>query len=202
MNWDAFALGFWHPFGAYCGLTAAEILTWKGGEAKRNGWTLWSFVYTPFVEDWHALLKDHTEPVYVLCSDSPLAQDPKPSADQRRASHYRRVPDHDWQPMPDEAIMHVTNPFKRNGMAAAFVVRRVTPITPSVPPVSVSWYSRSEERWRDDALPTRGEFLIRRGGATRLRAVAAVLELELPYLAYLKHEPASANQPLQRTRGA
>src|SRR5437660_12784289 len=109
MDWDAFTLGFWHPFGAYFGLTAAQILAWKGDEAARNGWTLWSFAYTPFLENWHALPKDHAGPVHVLCSDSPTARDPRPSVDQRRASHYLRVQDRDWQPMPDEAIMYVTN---------------------------------------------------------------------------------------------
>lgn len=202
MDWDAFTLGFWHPFGGYCGLTAQQILDWKGGEAARNGWTLWSFAHTPSLGDWHPLLANHPGPVHVLCSDSPSARDPKPSADQHRATHYRGVPDADWHPMPDEGTMYVTNPFKRGGLAAVFVVRRVTAVTPVIPPIGVSWFSRSEGRWRDDPLPTRGEFLIRRGGGARLRAVAAVLELQPPYLAVLKHEVVAPNQALQQTGGA
>ncbi len=83
--------------------------------------------------------------------------------------------------------MYVTNPFKRGGLAAAFVVRRVTAVTPVIPPSGVSWFSRSEGKCRDDALPIWGEFLIRRGSGARLRTVAVVLELQPPYFAVLKH---------------
>jgi hypothetical protein len=130
MDWSSFALGFWHPFGPYCGLTTRQILDWKGAEAERNGWTFWSFAYTPSAEAWHALLTAHTGPVHVLCSDSPSALDPKRGESQHLASHYRGVPGADWQPMPDKEVMFVTNPFKRGGLATAFVVRRVEAVAP------------------------------------------------------------------------
>lgn len=194
MDWNSFTLGFWHPFGSYCGLTAQQILDWKGVETVRHGWTLWSFAYTPSAADWHAILKEHSGPIHVLCSDSPSARDPKPVADQHRASHYRGVSDVDWQSMPDGETMFVTNPFKWGGMATGFVVRRVETVAAGVPPFGVSWYSKKESRWRDDPLPTRGEFLIRRGGAARLRSVSAVLELQPPYLAILRCDAVTANK--------
>jgi hypothetical protein len=90
--------------------------------------------------------------------------------------------------MPDPAVMKVTNPFKRRGLALAFRVNRVEAISPGVVPAfGVEWYARSQQRWRTDApLPTRGEFLVRRGGSVNLRSVSAVLELEPPYLVELK----------------
>ena len=62
------------------------------------------------------------------------------------------------------------------------------PVSPQVPPFDVEWYSKGDRAWRSDVLPTRGEFLIRKGGRVRPRRVAAVLELEKPYLAVLKCE--------------
>jgi len=84
--------------------------------------------------------------------------------------------------------MKVTNPFKRKGRALAFKVARVIPVSPQVPPFDVEWYSKGDRTWRSDVLPTRGEFLIRKGGSSRPRRVSAVLELAKPYLAILKSD--------------
>ena len=101
--------------------------------------------------------------------------------------------------MPGKEAMYVTNPFKRDGLATAFVVRRVEVVATGIPPIDISWYSKSAGSWRDEPLPTRGEFLIRRGGASRLRSVAAVLELQPPYLAVLRRGAVASNQLLQQT---
>jgi hypothetical protein len=45
----------------------------------------------------------------------------------------------------------------------------------------MEWFSQGA--WREDRIPTRGEYLIRRGGEIAIRDVAAVLELKPPYLA-------------------
>jgi hypothetical protein len=75
--WGKFEIGFWHPFGPYTGLSAEEVLEWKGGEAARHGWTLWSFVYSSkAAEAWLGLLSKTEGPVYALCSHSPGARDP------------------------------------------------------------------------------------------------------------------------------
>jgi hypothetical protein len=37
--WEQFQVGFWHPFGAYTGLSGTEALDWKGDEVVRHGWT-------------------------------------------------------------------------------------------------------------------------------------------------------------------
>lgn len=188
MEWNLFQLGFWHPFGPYCGLTTQEILDWKSREALAHGWTLWSFAYSSTAEKWHTVLQGHDGPVHVLCTASPTATDPEVTTTPRYASHFRHAGETEWQPMPDRGEMYVTNPFKRSGLATAFIVKRVIPVVPSTPLFGVSWYSKSEDRWREDTLPTRGEFLVRRGGKARLRAVCAVLELQPPYLATLQSE--------------
>jgi len=92
--------------------------------------------------------------------------------------------------MPDPSLMKVTNPFKRRGLALGFKVSRVIPIEPVVPPINIEWYSRGADAWRSDAVPNRGEYLIRRGGTGKLRPVSAILELSEPYLAELRHESA------------
>jgi hypothetical protein len=77
----------------------------------------------------------------------------------------------------------VPHPFRKgNSQASAFVVRRVIhPIVPFALP-AVEWFS-SKGQWRQDPVPTRGQYLIRPGGMVPMRSVRAVLELRAPYLA-------------------
>ena len=84
--------------------------------------------------------------------------------------------------------MNVTNPFKRRGLALGFKVIRVVPLPPTLPPISIEWYCKGQKIWRTDAVPTRGEVLIRRGGTLAPRRISAVLELSAPYLAVLRPE--------------
>lgn len=194
VNWDNFEFGFWHPFGPYTGLTEAEILNWKRSEVERFGWTFWSFAFSRSAGDWVDLLADSRKPIYALCSFSAGARDPDVHRGTRLATHHRRISEAQWQAMPDPALMKVTNPFRRRGLALAFKVGRVVELPPQVPPFCVEWYSRTEKRWRSDRLPTRGEYLIRRGGPVRLRSVCAALELVEPYIAELKYEPIGSAQ--------
>ena len=189
MNWHLLEYGFWHPFGPYTGLSVAEILKWKRDETSRHGWTLWSFAYSRSASRWLSELAGCSGAVFALCSVSPAARDPDPYRGARLASHYRFLAEDAWHPMPDPRLMKVTNPFRRSGRALAFKVARVIELQPQVPPILVEWFSRSESRWRSEPLPTRGEFLLRSGGAVALRRVCAVLELAPPYLAEVKYEP-------------
>jgi hypothetical protein len=188
--WDKFHIGFWHPFGAYTGQSAVQVLEWKSGEVVRQGWTLWSFVHSPSAAVWLEHLASVEGPVYAFCSHSPNARDPDTNKGTLLASHFRYLLDSSWQAMPDPKVMKVTNPFKRQGLALGFKVSRVVEIEPVVPPFGVEWYSRRERSWRADRVPTRGEFLIRRGGTIPPRRVGAILELAQPYLAELRHESA------------
>jgi hypothetical protein len=185
--WERFEIGFWHPFGPYAGLSPTQVLEWKASETARYGWTFWSFAYVP-PQAWIEQLAGASGPVFALCSHSPAARDPDQHRGALLASHFRDVGIDDWQAMPEQHIMKVTNPFKRQGLALAFKVAHVFPVSPQVPPFEVEWYSKSDDAWRSDALPTRGEFLIRKGGRIRPRRVSAVLELAKPYLAFLKCE--------------
>jgi hypothetical protein len=48
----------------------------------------------------------------------------------------------------------------------------------------VEWFSQGE--WHEGAIPTRPEYLIRRGGKIAMRNIRAILELQPPYLAVVK----------------
>jgi hypothetical protein len=122
--WGQFQVGFWHPFGAYTGLSAAQVLEWKGAEVRRHGWTLWSFAHSPSAQAWLPHLKDAKGTVYALCSYSPAARDPDPHKGTLLATRFRYLGESEWQQMPDKKIMRVTNPFKR-GVALGFKVCRV-----------------------------------------------------------------------------
>ena len=84
--------------------------------------------------------------------------------------------------MPDEREMYVTNPFKHRGLATAFVVKEIRADGPITATFGISWYSTTKQAWRDDLLPTRGEYLIKRGGNAKIRSVTALLKLESPYI--------------------
>jgi hypothetical protein len=185
---SAFQFGFWHPFGAYTGQSGAEVLAVKRAEVQRNQWTLWSFVYSSSADIWLEQLSAATGPVHVLCSHSPKAVDPDLNRGEVAATHYRELASESWQAMPAQDILKVTNPFKNQGRALAFKVVGVHPIEPAVPSFGVEWYSRQERRWRGDKVPTRGEYLIRRGGSAAPRAVGAVLELAPPYLVVVRRD--------------
>ena len=186
--WDKFSIGFWHPFGPYSGRSVHEILKWKSDEARRYGWTLWSFVHSPTAHVWQRLLQKADGYVFVLCADSQGA-DPDLHEGKLFATHYRHlIGDDQWRDMPDRKLMNVTNPFKRRGRALAFTVANVIEVDPVVPPFALEWYCKGQERWLSDKLPTRGEYLIQRGGILPPRRVRALLELVPPYLAEIKHE--------------
>ena len=62
--------------------------------------------------------------------------------------------------------------------ASAFVVEDIVRVAADQQPrFGVEWFSKG---WRTESLPTRGEYLIRRPGASRLRRVFAVLRLRVP----------------------
>lgn len=189
--WDRFELGFWHPFGPYTGLSESEVLSWKDEECQRYGWTFWSFAYVQS-NAWVKYLAETRDSVYALCSHSPKSLDPDAHQGRLLASEYRLLGDKEWQPMPHPDEMKVTNPFKRRGLALAFRVRRIIQFEPITPPFGIEWYSKQEQRWRSDRLPTRGEYLIRKGGDASLRKVCAALELYAPYLAELRCSQESA----------
>ncbi len=183
--WADFELGFWHPFGPYTGRSVASILEWKRDEAEQYGWTLWSFAACD-LKPWMGLLGGTTASVYVLCSESPPARDPDVHRGERYAEAYQ-FDDGIWQMMPDRTLMNVTNPFRRRGEACAFKIRRVITLAAAeVPPITIQWFRKKTRSWCNDRLPSRGEFLIRRGGEQLPRRVRAVLELSPPYLARLR----------------
>ena len=76
------------------------------------------------------------------------------------------------------------------GQASAFVVQRVIHPLQPFQPTPVEWYCPSDGPWRQDRVPTRGEYLIRPGGRIRMRSVRAILELKPPYLAVVSTDPA------------
>jgi hypothetical protein len=197
VNWDLFDLGFWHPFGPYTGLSVSEILEWKRTEVTKNGWTLWSFAYYPAAAQrmWIRHLGASRHPILALCSASPGARDPDAHRGERRPTHYRFLEENSaWSQMPEADQLRVTNPFRRSGKALAFKVIRVVELAPQIPPFSVEWLARGKGEWSSRPLPTRGEYLLRRGGAAKLRPICVVLELAPPYLAELTWEPPSADR--------
>ena len=183
-----FSRAFWHPFGAHGDEGPDEILARKRGEVERNGWTLWSFQHRrpEVLAAWHRDLATVGGRSIAICSDSPSAR--SPSGQVEYCSHFKLV-DHDaWVPMP--AGITVPHPFRatrRN--ASAFVVNRIIyPIDVGDLP-AVEWLL-SDGAWRRDRLPTHGEYLLRRGGASPIRKPLAVLELRAPFLATVGFGPA------------
>lgn len=187
MNVDKFSIGFWHPFGSHAGETRESILQRKAQEITSVGWTLWSFQYRNTLEKWFNLLlsSDTNNTVYVLCSDSPNASDPKSYVAYCRK--YRNINKDNWLDIPTPIL--VPHPIGKRSFASSFVVGKIIyqiEHIKIIPELGIEWFSSSEELWRNDNLPTRGEYLIREGGKSHIRGVYAVLELTYPYLAILQ----------------
>jgi hypothetical protein len=191
MDYAEFLMGFWHPFGPHGKEAPDQILDRKQREIEANGWTLWSFQYRlPLTLDaWRReLLAPDCPAVFVYCSRSRAAVDPASSGrsvETISCRSYRLIGQDQWQPLPDRVM--VTHPFRKGRtQASAFVVQQIIhPVAPFVMR-PVEWFSRG--KWRKDRVPTRGEYLIRRGGNNPLRSVCAVLELKAPYLAVVRAE--------------
>ena len=190
LGWENFELGFWHPFGWHGRESPEEIINRKRSETEKNGWTLWSFQYRrpEALDAWYRELSfaKRRGPVVVFCSMGHSAIDPdRPGALSRTADciRYRFISDESWQAVPP--LIRVPHPFgPGKTVASAFVVRRVHhPIKRFQPPF-VEWFSRGN--WHESAIPTRPEYLIRRGGKIAMRNIRAVLELQPPYLAVVK----------------
>jgi hypothetical protein len=188
MNYTNFEIAFWHPFGPHGQETPKEIIRRKYAEIAANGWTLWSFQHRRMLNDWHhELLAAERNAVFVFCSEGRGALDPAREGTLSKATEcqsYRFITgkDTDLQPMPRGVrVPHPFRPGKK--LASAFVVRQIIfPIEPFQLP-AVEWFSRKKGPWRQEKVPTRGEYLIRPGGTIAMRSVSAVLELKPPYLA-------------------
>lgn len=204
MNYTAFEIGFWHPFGPHGCETPDQIIDRKRGEIAANGWTLWSFQYRrpPVLEAWsHELLAAGTSVVLVFCSDSAGAVDPAEAGmpvGTTDCRSYRPVGQDEWQPWPKG--VRVPHPFRRvRQEASAFIVRQIVyPVEPFTLP-AVEWVSKG--RWRQDRIPTRGEYLIRPGGTIPMRSVRAALELQAPYVALVSADAAKPDTTTNGRRG-
>jgi hypothetical protein len=190
LNREDFELGFWHPFGSHGRESPEDIINRKRTETDKNGWTLWSFQYRrpDALDEWCRELSfaKPRGPVVVFCSMGHSTIDPdRPGTLTRTADcrRYRFVGDESGQAVP--SLIRVPHPFRPGKtVASAFVVRRVHhPIKLFQPPF-VEWFSRG--KWHESAVPTRPEYLVRRGGKIAIRNIRAVLELQPPYLAVVK----------------
>lgn len=186
-NGSVFAFAIWHPFGPHGRELPEAIIQRKRREIEVNGWTLWSFQHRreEMLRRWHGLLASAGAPALVFCANSAGAVDPSAGVGTTRS--YRFIDQDEWRALP-EAIK-VPHPFRGQGRdASAFVVQRIVhPLDPFDCPVE--WLFRNGQ-WRQDRVPSRGEYVIRPGGTVPIRSVRAVLELGKPFLAVVGPDPA------------
>lgn len=191
----AFQRGIWHPFGPHGRESPEAILGRKANEIETNGWTLWSFQNRRdgILNSWSSLLSASKYPPVVFCSYSPGARDPSDGKTAGggalskviRCRSYRLARSTSWRAIP--RAIQVPHPFRnRKNYASAFVVQRIVnldgqQILQQHHSPAIRWYSNG--KWRTDRVPTRGEYLIRRGGTERMRRVRVALILKAPYLA-------------------
>lgn len=177
-------IGFWHPFGSHGPENRDEIILRKQKEIIKNkGWTLWSFQNrtNETTDKWTKEIKKYNHKVFVLCSDSADAK--APMGDQFYAKEYRFVNSDEWIKIP--SVIKIPHPFGQRNKALAFKVKAIYSPGKIKIPKGIKWLCM-DGRWREDDLPTRGEYLIKSGGKCKLRKVYQILELEPPYLAVLK----------------
>jgi hypothetical protein len=195
MNFQDFSLAFWHPFGPHGRETREQIIDRKQREIQANGgWTLWSFQRRrpEMLEMWRCKLSaGKPGKVFVFCSDSPNAKDPAQNGKQVKPVNcqwYQHVGQDNWDPIPE--LIQVRHPFNSGPrLATAFVVRQICHpvVLPELP--KIEWLDRYGN-WRQERLPSRGEYLIRLGGSYHMRRVFAVIELTEPYIVVVRPDTA------------
>lgn len=202
MDYAEFKMGFWHPFGPHGRETVEQIIQRKGHEIEVNGWTLWSFQYRRWqvLDEWcRHLSAAWGLTAVVFCSHSPRAVDPADVGTRMRTTDcrsYRFANETEWRPCP--VGIRVPHPFRgKSKLASAFVVQRIIHPIESLALPAVEWLYKGQ--WRKDRVPTRGEYLIRLGGATPIRQVSAVLELRAPYLAVVSADAAHRGEKVSGT---
>jgi hypothetical protein len=190
-GWEDFDFGFWHPFGWHGCESPQAIISPKRNETESNGWTLWSFQYRKMLDDFFRELScARPKKVVVFCSRGNGAVDPAKSSHSKTidCSQYKFVNGTRWQSIPSS--IRVPHPFRpEKTLASAFVVRRIYYPVEFIRRPAAEWFSPNNGPWRQEAIPTRGEYLIRRGGAVPMRDVSAVLSLKPPYLAFVRRDP-------------
>ena len=183
---SVFKIGFWHPFGVAAGELRDNIISRKKREIKKNCWTLWSFQNRPerTINLWTNEIKKYDKNVFVFCSNSPNARDPKGKvfyAKQFKFANSNNL--NKWKSIPSS--IKVPHPFGKRMRASAFIVKAIYEPEKVKIPNGIRWFCM-DGRWREDGLPTRGEYLIKLGGKCKLRNVYQILELTPPYLAVIK----------------
>jgi hypothetical protein len=177
---------FWHCFGVHAGETSAEIIMRKGREIEANGgWTLWSFSGRTrrTLETWASVIHGaRPNRVLALCSRSRNAVDPKGTP--ALAREFRCPGRGVWCLIPTS--IKVPHPFGSRTSAAAFRVSRVLDPSGIRMPSRYEWLCIRDGEWRTDSVPTRGEYLMRPRNGTMLRQVAAVLELQEPFVVEIR----------------
>lgn len=181
---DNFSFGFWHPFGPHAGETAEEIIARKRNEIDATGWTFWSFQIRRTLSSWHQeMMAANPQKVLVFCSEGKGATDPSGAVGY--CSSYRMVDDDSWQAIPN--TIKIPHPIGKKQEASAFVVEDIIHPLKAVELFPAQWHTLNGKPWRDDHIPTRGEYLIRRGGNSDVRRYRAILVLKAPYLAIMRN---------------
>ena len=181
-----FTIGFWHPFGNHGAEDRDHIISRKQKEIINNkGWTLWSFQGRTgeTIDRWIKEIKkyDYRVKIFVLCSDSEDAKDPP--SEKFDVKQCKFVNSNEWINIP--SAIKIPHPFGKRNTALAFKVKAIYKLETISLPEGIKWLCM-DGRWREDSLPTRGEYLIKSGKKCKLRKVYQVLELERPYLAVLR----------------
>ena len=181
---SVFKIGFWHPFGVHSNEERDDIIKRKNKEIKKNRWTLWSFQARAeeTFKCWINEIKKYSNRIFVFCSDSEGTRDP--IGDIFDAKQFKWPMSNKWLALPP--TIEVPHRFGERTLASSFKVKAIYDPKIIKIPKGIKWFRMQDEKWREDSLPTRGEFLIKARGNCRLRKIYRVLELAPPYLAAIR----------------
>jgi hypothetical protein len=177
-------IGFWHPFGAHGPEDRDHIILRKQKEIIDNkGWTLWSFQSRTreTINKWIKEINKYNQKVFVFCSDSPGAKAPRGKIIYVKQYHF--INSNKWINIPSSII--IPHPFGKKSIALAFKVKDICGAGKIKIPEGIKWLCMNG-KWREDNLPTRGEYLIKSRGKCKLRPIYQILELAPPYLAVIR----------------
>jgi len=175
-------IGFWHPFGPHGGETAEQIIKRKKEEIEKNGWTLWSFQNRKNTHNiWlKNIIENNPINILAFCSAGKGSQEPKGETKEYR--HYKPAGEDSLKEIPsDILVLHPSNKME----GSAFIVKNIIFPAGRSNKTNIEWLQINGQ-WRNDRIPTRGEYLIKIGQGQPMGNYRAILELQYPYIAEVK----------------
>jgi hypothetical protein len=165
LNPEPRPFAIWHPVGPHSGESLEEIVSRKQRDIDTYGFTVWAFSAAKLerVAVWKRELQagGQSSCTAYCCGNS--TKDPiAPGAEPHWCTEYSFDLVR-WQELPNPRMVSYQRGPRSNGVVASgFWVRAIEAPVDMKVDRSCTWFRTERKEWAATALPTRGEYLVRR----------------------------------------